>query len=114
MRRWVSFDGIDTEDFGFVLCDIDVCFCDIGMEFQAYQQTAERELGRGSVLSVMCDLFEVLVLHTYRLCHSLIPLHSHHFSEASSPEQSPTPSLCVSKPKAAQLVTFHRASIAYL
>lgn len=35
--------GIDTEDFGFVLCDIDVCFCDVEMEFKAYQQTAERE-----------------------------------------------------------------------
>lgn len=26
--------GIDTEDFGFVLCDIDSSFCDVEMEFE--------------------------------------------------------------------------------
>lgn len=29
--------GIDTEDFGFVLCDIDACFCDVEMEFEIWQ-----------------------------------------------------------------------------
>lgn len=30
--------GLDTEDFGLVLCDIDVRFCDVEMEFGVCQQ----------------------------------------------------------------------------
>lgn len=49
--------GIDTEDFGFVLYDIDVCFCDVEMEFEVWQQS-----GRGFILAVVCDPSEAIPL----------------------------------------------------
>lgn len=63
MRRWVSFDRIDTEDFGFVLCDIDVCFCDVDMKFEVRQQPCE-----GTSIAVVCNPSEVPFWHKIIIC----------------------------------------------
>lgn len=46
--------GIDTEDFGFVLCDIDSCFCDVDMKSEAC-----RPPRGGSIIDVVCNPCEV-------------------------------------------------------
>lgn len=63
--------GIDTEDFGFVLCDIDTCFCNVEMqvEFELCHQ-----LCGGSIFAVAGSPSEVPILvQPHHLCRQHHP-----------------------------------------